>query len=66
VEGELNSTKFVVSLVGLGVILWVTLAGKMDGDVTMALAIVVGGYFGANGYITGKAVSTTKTVKIPK
>jgi hypothetical protein len=66
VEGELNSTKFIVALVGLGVTLWVTLAGKMDGDVTMALAIVVGGYFGANSFITGKAVTSTKTVKIPK
>jgi hypothetical protein len=60
-----NSTKFVVSLVGLGVTLWVTLAGKMDGDVTMALAIVVGGYFGANGFITGKAL-TSKTVETTK
>jgi predicted membrane-bound spermidine synthase len=60
-----NSTKFIVALVGLVVTLWVTLAGKMDGDVTMALAIIVGGYFGANGFITGKAL-TTKSVTTVK
>jgi predicted membrane-bound spermidine synthase len=57
-----NSTKFIVALVGLVVTLWVTLAGKMDGDVTMALAIIVGGYFGANGFITGKALTSKTTV----
>jgi hypothetical protein len=31
----------------------------------MALAIIVGGYFGANGFITGKAL-TTKSVTTVK
>jgi hypothetical protein len=55
-----NSTKFVACIMGIVTTLWITLAGKMDGDVTMAFAIIIGGYYGGNSYITGKALSNGK------
>jgi hypothetical protein len=53
------STKFIACITGIITILCITMVGKMTGDVTMALAIVIGGYYGGNSYITSKALSTS-------
>jgi hypothetical protein len=57
---KVNSTKFITCVLGIITTLWITLVGKMSGDVTMALAIVIGGYYGGNSYITGKALTNGK------
>ncbi len=57
----MKSTKFIVCLLGVVTTLWLALVGKMDGNVTMALSVVIGGYYGANGYITGKSLVNGKT-----
>jgi uncharacterized protein (DUF2141 family) len=52
----LNSTKFVVCLAALAIIAF----KQVTSDMVMALTVVVGGYYGANGYITGRAFANGK------
>lgn len=53
-----KSSKFIVCLLGCLLIAWLAPIGKLDGNVTMAMSIVIGGYYTANGYITGKSLAT--------
>ena len=55
-----QSTKFIACFLGLVVTFCLAWAGKMDGNVTMALSVVVGGYYTSNAYVTGKAVANGK------
>lgn len=58
----MKSTKFLACVLGSLVILWLALAGKMDGNVSMALSVVIGGFYGGNSYISGKALANGKDV----
>lgn len=53
----MKSTKFIACVLGIITTVWLALAGKMDGNVTIALSVVIGGYYGGNSYITGKAIA---------
>jgi hypothetical protein len=53
---KVKATKFIVCLLALGIIAF----KEVSSDMVMALGIVVGGYYGANGYITGKSLANGK------
>lgn len=61
----MTSTKFIACILGTIATVWLALAGKMDGNVTMALSVVIGGYYGGNSYVTGKALSNGKDPNAP-
>jgi hypothetical protein len=48
----MKHTKFVACLLGLGATFYITMVGKMSGDVATALSVICGGYYGANSLIT--------------
>jgi hypothetical protein len=54
--GQVKATKFIVCLLALGIIAF----KSVTPDMVLALGIVVGGYYGANGYITGKSLANGK------
>jgi hypothetical protein len=56
----MKQTKFIACVLGIAVTVVTALTGKMSGDVTTALAIVIGGYYTGNSYVTGKALSNGK------
>lgn len=56
----MKSTKFIACVLGTVAIVWLSLAGKMDGNVALSLSVVIGGYYGGNSYINGKALANGK------
>ena len=48
----MNSTKFIACVLGLLIIAF----KDVTSDMVMALTVVIGGYYGANGYITSTAL----------
>lgn len=56
----MNNTKFVACVMGVIATLWLAIIGKMDGNVTLCLTTVIGGYYGANAVITRKALENGK------
>lgn len=44
----MKNTKFITCLLGLAALVGVTLAGKLDGNFTIGLSVVIGGFYGGN------------------
>lgn len=47
----MKNRKFIACILGCVIVTWITLAGKMSGDVATALSVVIGGFYGANAAI---------------
>lgn len=56
----MKHTKFVACLVGLIATVIVTVAGKMDANFTIALSVIVGGFYGSNTLNTRAALANGK------
>lgn len=52
--------KFAGMWAGVAVILLTALTGHMDGNVALSLSVVVGGFYGGNSYVSGKALAVGK------
>jgi hypothetical protein len=53
----MKHTKFIVCLLGLGATFYLTVVGRMSGDVATALSVICGGYY------TGNTMITTTSLK---
>ena len=56
----MKNRKFIACLLGCAIITWVTLAGKMTGDVAVALSVVIGGFYSGDTLITRAALYSGK------